>query len=223
MSRTAATGDDTTALKNARLYQGVGPNSYRVRIFMAEKGIEVPLVEVNLMEGGHRKPEFLKLNSLGQVPVLVLADGTVITESIAICRYLEALKPEPALFGTSAAEQGKVEMWDRRMEIVVFGTIGNVALHTSEFFKDRLTQFPAFGEAERLAAPQKWRWLDRELADGRPWLAGDFAVADITGAVASWVGAFFNAEMPDDVPNVRRWLDRVKARPSWKAAAHPDG
>jgi glutathione S-transferase len=222
MTETAATGD-LAALKGAKLHQGIGPNSYRVRIFMAEKGITVPLVEVNLMEGGHKKPEFLKLNSLGQVPVLTLADGTVITESMAICRYLEALKPEPALFGRTAAEKGKVEMWDRRMEIVVFGTIGNVALHTSEFFKDRLTQFPAFGETERLAVPEKWRWLDRELSDGREYLAGAFSVADITGAIASWIGAFFKADMPDDVPNVRRWLDRVKARPSWKAAAHPDG
>ena len=87
-----------------RLHCGIGPNSYRVRIFMAEKGIDVPRIDVDFTKGEHRSAEFLKLNSLGQIPVLVLDDGTVITESVAICRYLEGLHPQPALFGTDAVE-----------------------------------------------------------------------------------------------------------------------
>jgi glutathione S-transferase len=201
-----------------RLYQGDGPNSYRVRIFMAEKGVDVPMVPISFKKMEHRTPEFLKLNSLGQIPVLVLGDGTVITESVAICRYLEELHPSPALFGTGAVERAKVEMWNRRVEIEIFGTIGDVALHSEPFFKDRLVQFPAFAETQRKAVPKKWAWLDRELADGRPFLAGEnFSVADVTGGVASWLGGVFGMEMPAELPRVRRWSERVKARPSWNA------
>ena len=142
----------------------------------------MPQVRIDFAKGEHRSAEFLKLNSLGQIPVLVLDDGTVITESVAICRYFEALHPSPALFGADAVSAGKVEMWNRRAEFEIFGTIGNVALHTAELFKERLVQFPAFADTQREAVPAKWAWLDRELDDGRAFLAGaDFSVADITG------------------------------------------
>ncbi|TIM29549.1 MAG: glutathione S-transferase family protein [Mesorhizobium sp.] len=201
-----------------KLYCGIGPNSYRVRIFMAEKGIDVPRVDVDLTKGEHKSPQFLELNSLGQIPVLVLDDGTVITESIAICRYLEALHPTPALFGSDAVSQGKVEMWNRRAEIEIFGTIGSIALHSDPMFAERLVQFPAFAETQREAVPAKWAWLDREIADGRPFIAGDqYSVADITAAVAAWLGAFFGADIPDSLVNVHHWLDRVQKRPSWNA------
>jgi glutathione S-transferase len=204
--------------KGMRLYCGDGPNSYRVRIFTAEKGIEVPQVRIDFAKGEHRSAEFLKLNSLGQIPVLVHDDGTVITESVAICRYFETLHPSPALFGADAVSAGKVEMWNRRAEIEIFGTIGNVALHTAELFKERLVQFPAFADAQREAVPAKWAWLDRELDDGRAFLAGaDFSVADITGAVAAWLGGAFGTEIPASLLNVHRWLGRVQARPSWSA------
>ena len=113
---------------------------------------------------------------------------------------------------------GKVEMWNRRAEIEIFGTIGNVALHTAELFKERLVQFPAFADTQREAVPAKWAWLDRELDDGRAFLAGaDFSVADITGAVAAWLGGAFGTEIPASLLNVHRWLGRVQARPSWSA------
>lgn len=202
-----------------KLYHGMGPNSYRVRIFMAEKGIDVPRAEVDIMKGEHKSPRFLKLNSLGHIPVLELDDGTVITESIAICRYFEELHPEPALFGTGALGRAKVEMWNRRAELEVMVTVGDYAFHTQEFFKDRLPQFPEFGEAQRRNAPNKWRWLDREMADGRPFLAGDeFSVADITAGVAAWLCGVFDIEVPKDLQHVGRWLERVHARPSWNAA-----
>jgi glutathione S-transferase len=201
-----------------RLYQGDGPNSYRVRIFMAEKGVTLPLARVDFAKMEHKAPEFLKLNSLGQIPVLVLDDGTVITESVAICRWLEELHPSPPLFGEGAVERAKVEMWNRRVEIEIMGTIGNVALHSDAFFKERLTQFPAFAETERKAVPRKWAWLHRELADGRPFLAGErFSIADITGAVTAWLGDAFGMERPAELANVRRWLERVQSRPSWNA------
>lgn len=204
-------------LTNAgRLHCGIGPNSYRVRIFMAEKGIDLPRVEVDLMTGEHRRSDFLRLNSLGQIPVLELDDGSVITESIAICRYLDALEPEPPLFGAGPKERGLVEMWNRRAEIELFGTVGNIALHSHAMFANRLTQFPAFAETERAAAPRKWAWLEREMADGRPFLAGEhFSVADITAAVVSWLGNFFGVPVPPSLPRVEAWLERVGSRPSW--------
>lgn len=202
-----------------KLYCGIGPNSYRVRIFLSEKGIDVPRQEVDLLKGEHKSPEFLKLNSLGHIPVLALDDGTVITESMAICRYFEELHPEPALFGTDAVSRAKVEMWNRRAEMEVMGTVGDYAFHTQEFFKDRLPQYPAFGEARKLQAPRKWEWLDREMADGRPFLAGDFfSVADITGAVVAWLGEVFEIERPTSLKNVNRWLERVRSRPRWLAS-----
>lgn len=201
-----------------KLYQGMGPNSYRVRIFMAEKGIELPMVDVDFSKAEHRAPAFLALNSLGQIPVLELDDGAVITESVAICRYIEETHHEPQLFGSDAVSRARVEMWNRRAELVIFGTIGNVALHSDAFFKERLTQFPAFAETERQAVPKKWAWLDRELADGRAFLAGEtFSIADITAGVCAWLGDVFGMEVPGDLANVQRWLERVRARPSFAA------
>jgi glutathione S-transferase len=109
-------------------------------------------------------------------------------------------------------------MWNRRAELVIFATIGNVAVHSDAFFKDRLTQFPAFAETERQAVPKKWAWLDRELADGRPFLAGDsFSIADITAGVCGWLGEVFGMEIPHSLQNVQRWNERVRTRPSWNA------
>jgi glutathione S-transferase len=205
-------------LDGVKLYWGIGPNSYRVRIFMAEKGIDLPREAVDITIGEHKTSEFRAMNSLAQIPVLKLADGSVITESVAICRYLEEIVPRPPLFGSDAASKGKVEMWNRRVELEIFGTIGNVALHTDEMFKDRIAQFPAFAETQRLAVPAKWAWLDREMADGRNFIAGDnFSVADITAGVAGWLGDFFGMEIPQHLANVRRWNDRVRTRPSWDA------
>ena len=211
-------GGSAQRQKGMRLYQGDGPNSYRVRIFLAEKGSEVPLVRVDFAKEEHRAPEFLKLNSLGQIPVLLLDNGTVITESVAICRYFEELHPTPALFGATAVERAMVEMWNRRIEIEVFGTIGSVPLHSDPFFKDRLVQFPAFAETQRAAAPKKWAWVDREMDDGRPFIAGDrFSIADISAAVAGWTGEIFGMPIPEGLPNVNRWNERVRNRPSWDA------
>ncbi|WP_119388183.1 glutathione S-transferase family protein [Taklimakanibacter lacteus] len=201
-----------------KLYVAPGPNSYRVRIFMAEKGIELPLVELDYGKREHKSPEFLKLNSLGQVPVLVLDDGTIVTESVAICRVLEDLHPSPSLFGSDHRSKGLIDMWNRRMENEVFATIGNVTLHTNEFFKERLIQVPAFAEAQRKMIPTKWAWLDREISDGRPFLAGDhFSIADISGMVTLWLSEVFSFEVPSNLAHVQRWNERLRRRPSWNA------
>lgn len=201
-----------------KLYNAGAPNPRRVRIFLAEKGIEVPLVNVDIQGGASRTPEFLKLNSLGETPVLELDDGRIITESVAICRYFEAIHPQPALFGGDAVEQAQVEMWNRRMEIQLMGTVGDVARHTFEFFASRIRQLPDYAAAQRAAVPQKWAWLDTELADGRPFVAGKrFSVADITGMTALLIGDFLEIPVPADLQNVGRWAAAVRGRPSWDA------
>ena len=197
----------------------LAPNPRRVRWFMAEKGIEdIEVITLNLIEGTHKQPEYLEKAGLPNVPMLEMDDGTCITESVAICRYLEAVHPTPPLFGSDPASKGKIEMWNRRMENEVFATIGNVTLHTNEFFKERVIQVPAFAEAQRKMIPGKWAWLDREMNDGRPYLAGDeFSMADISGMVTLWLSEVFSYEVPADLPNVQRWNERLRQRPSWNA------
>ncbi len=205
-------------LSGLKLYQGVGPNSYRVRIFLAEKNMTVPLEHIDFAKGEHRSPAFLKLNSLGQIPVLVFDDGAVITESVAICRTLEALRPATPLFGTDSRTIGRIEMWNRRIEWEIFATIGSVPLHSDPFFKERVAQVPAFAETQRAAVPGKWAWLDSEMADGRPYVAGNqFSFADINGMVAAWLGDVFGMPIPNGLEHVGAWSERVRARPSWNA------
>jgi glutathione S-transferase len=201
-----------------KLYSGPAPNPRRVRIFLAEKAIDIPRVDLDLLAGENRTPEFRKLNSLGQVPVLELDDGSVIAESLAICRYLEELHPDPSLFGSTPRDRARIEMWNGRMTNELFLRIGNVALNTLPLFASRRTQVAAFADAERLVVTEKWAWLDTELSDGRTFIAGDsFSVADITGMVASMLGEMLKIELPATLTNVRRWGDRVRARPSWSA------
>ena len=202
-----------------KLYNAApAPNPRRVRIFLAEKGIDIPRVDLDLLAGENRTPEFRKLNSLGQVPVLELDDGGVITESMAICRYIEELHPDPSLFGTDVRDRARIEMWNGRMTNEIYLRIGNVALNTMPFFATRRTQVPAFAEAERQVVPAKWAWLDSELADGRRFIAGDdFSVADLTGMAASLLGELLEIRIPDSLTNVRRWDERVRARSSWSA------
>ncbi len=199
-----------------KLYDGGAPSPRRVRIFIAEKGLDIPKVELDLTLGDNRHPDFLKLNSLGQVPLLELDDGTAISESIAICRYLEELHPEPALFGRSAIERAHVEMWNRRMENEILGTLANVAMHTLPYFKDKGTQVPAFAEAQREVARAKWAWLDGELSDGRAFVAGTvFSIADITGMAASMVAEFVDLKPDDGLRYVRVWEEALRSRHSW--------
>jgi len=201
-----------------KLYNAAAPNPRRVRIFLAEKGLEIPMTDVDIMAGGSRTPEFLARNSLGECPVLELDNGTCIAESIAICRYLEALHPTPALFGTTPEEIGRIEMWNRRLELKLSDALGTIALHTFDFFADRVKQVPAMAEAGRERSIRLLNWLDGELADGRPWVAGDdFSVADITGMTAMLLSDFTRVAIPDTATHVARWNAALRARPSWNA------
>jgi glutathione S-transferase len=195
------------------------PNPRRVRIFLREKGLDVPMVSVSLAKGEHKRPEFLALNSLGQVPVLELADGSTLTESVSICRWLEEQQPEPPLFGASAVERARIDMWLRRIELRVTQPLGMVWVHahpfTAAFMKTQgRRQFRDFGEHNLELFANACRWLDGEI-DGRPFLAGDrYSIADIVAQTTFDLGAAVGIDLPADCGRVRDWYSRVSARPS---------
>lgn len=194
-----------------------GMNPRRVRIFLAEKGIEVPMVDVDMMKGENATPEFLALNPLGKLPVLELDDGTILTESMAICRYFEELHPEPPLFGRDALERAKVEMWNRRMELEIAYPMTQVFQHGYEFWKGRITQVPAFGEVCREKLRDRMNWLDGELAD-RNYFAGDsYTVADITAQCGLLMGKAVDMRIPETLANLSRWYESVVSRPTARA------
>jgi glutathione S-transferase len=199
-----------------KLYNGLSPNGARVSAFLIEKDVSIPTIDVSVLEGETRAPEFRKINSLGQVPVLELDDGTIITESVAICRYLELLHPAPALFGEGPIEQAKIEMWNRRMERHIFDTVGNVGMHEMPLFANQIEQIPEYAASLRRRFVKKLSWLDSEMADGRPFIVGDtFSVADITGMAALMVCHFIDETVPAEFKRVKEWEEKMHARPSW--------
>jgi glutathione S-transferase len=190
------------------------PNPRRVRIFLAEKGITVPFEEKILDKDLHT-PEFTRLNPLQRVPVLVLDDGTVISETIAICRYFEELKPEPALFGTGAVGRAQVEMWNRRAELNLFFHVAQTFRHLHPSMASlEVPQVPAWGEANRAKTLPVLEMLDARLAESR-FLAGEaHSVADITALVAIDFMRPARIERPARLTNLARWHAEVSARPS---------
>jgi glutathione S-transferase len=194
------------------------PNPRRVRIFLAEKGIEVPFEEVDLMKGELKTPEFTELNWFQRVPVLVLDDGTAIAETVAICRYFEETKPEPALFGSGALGRATVEMWNRRVELGLFLSVAQAFRHLHPAMAHlEVPQVAAWGEANKPKALDILGHLDRELA-GRRFIAGEaFSIADITTLVAIDFMKPARIQRPPELENLNRWYQEVSSRPSAKA------
>jgi len=201
-----------------KLYDfGVAPNPRRVRIFLAEKGVEVPTVTVNIAKAENREPAFLAVNPLGTLPVLELDDGRRLTESVAICRYIEVQHPEPPLMGVDPEDCAWVEMWSRRMEIELLFPIAQTFRNTHAFWAGRVRQVPEWGEVCREKSEQRLAWLDAELAD-RPWVAGErFTVADITALVSIDFGRVADIRIAPAQKNLQRWYEAVSTRPSAQA------
>ena len=193
------------------------PNPRRVRVFLAEKGIQVPLEEVDIVKAVNRQAEFRKKNPLAGVPVLELDDGTCIAESVSICRYFEELHPEPPLFGVGTKERALVDMWNRRMEFTVLQPIADSFRQRHEFFKGRIRQCPEYAEVQRHNAEDSLAWLESELANRR-YIAGDsFTIADITAMVAIDFGRISKIAIQPEQKNLARWHAEVSTRPSAKA------
>ena len=194
------------------------PNPRRTRIFLAEKGITVPTEQVDIMAKQHKMPEYAAINPLQRMPALMLDDGTVITESIAICRYFEVLQPEPPLFGVGAKEIALVEMWNRRVELGLFFPVAQVFRHTHPAMRElEVPQVPDWAEANKPRIIEFLHVLDGELKNTR-FIAGDrYTVADITALCAVDFMKPAKVVVPDDCTNVKRWHADVSARPSAKA------
>jgi glutathione S-transferase len=190
------------------------PNPRRVRIFLAEKGIDLPETRVDMMKREHKSEEFRAKNTLGQIPTLELDDGTCISETVAICRYFDETHPKPPMFGTTPVEKAMVDMWIRRIEFMVMTPVGNFWRHAHPRTAALLTQFKDFGESNRATYQGAQKWLNREL-EGKSFLAGEtYTMADIcllsTVDFAGWIGL----PLEDEFTNLKAWHDRVTARPS---------
>jgi len=195
------------------------PNPRRVRIFVAEKGLEVSFEQIDLLGGEHRADWFQRLNPYAGVPVLLLDDGTALSETMAICRYLEALELEPALFGREPLEAAQVEMWNRRMEFSIFFPVATVFRHTHPRMAALETpQIPEWAEANRARAENGLRLLNDRLGDSAFVTGNTFTVADITAYVAIGMMKLARLDWPDGLDHLARWYETVTARPSVEQA-----
>ncbi len=202
-----------------KLYDGGrAPNPRRVRIFLAEKGLSIPLVPVDMAAMGHRSNEITSLNPLQRLPVLELDNGSVITESVAICRYFEELHPQPPLFGEGALGKALVEMWNRRVELNFMAPVTSAFRHTHPAMVEwEVPQIPQWGEANRPKAIGFMAVLDEQLATSA-FIAGDqFSIADITLLVSVDFLKPAKIVMPEEFVNLKRWHEVVSNRPSAKA------
>jgi glutathione S-transferase len=199
-----------------RLYNSPhAPNARRVRIYLAEKGLAVPLVAVDLAKLEQRADAYCAVNPFQTIPALELDDGSILSESIAICRYFEELHPSPALFGTTPRERAEVEMWQRLAELQLFFTIAQTFRHTHPAMREMENpQVPQWAEVNRARALKAMRRFDAALASRR-FLAGErFSVADITGLVALDFAKPARIAIPEEFVHLRRWRDELAARPS---------
>ena len=195
------------------------PNPRRVRWVMAEKGVEdVQLIEVDIMAGEHRTPEYRAKVGVPHVPALELEDGTTFSESIAICRFLESIYPEPNLFGRDAREQAVIEMWTRRCEFYLANPIMLNVRHSHPALAAlEATQVPQVAQYNKLGAEKFMRTLDRRLADNEFVVADRFTLADVVAVVGLDFARLIKYRPPEEFTHLARWLDASRARPAAKA------
>lgn len=201
-----------------KLYDYVhAPNPRKVRIYLAEKGISVPMQQVDLGKGEQRSPEFLKINPLGGVPVFELDDGTLIPESLAIIEYFEERYPTPPLTGTDPISRAKIRAYERRCEQGVLNQAATIFQHTSPFFAGRVDQTPKVAEIAHNNLTTRLAWLNDELKN-REWVAGgNLSIADITLLVGIGWAKVAKYDLDPALTNVTRWYEKMKERPSANA------
>jgi len=200
------------------------PSPRRVRIFMAEKGIEIETVQIDLGSGEQFGDAFREINPDCVVPALQLDDGSCISEVLAICHYLEAKHPEPALLGTTDEERARVLMWNSKVEQQGLWAVADAFRNAAKGLKDRAAtglvgypQIPELAERGRSRVEQFFRWLDDRLADNE-FVAGDrYSIADISAMVVVDFSAWIKLSVPEDATNTLRWYESVSARPSAQA------
>ena len=194
------------------------PNPRRVRWFMAEKGIDdIEVVDIDIFGGQHRTPEYLSKAGLPNVPALEMDNGQTITESVAICRYLESVYPEPNLFGEDACEAAVVEMWMRRAEMMVATPLMMLVRHSHPALAAIETQVPEIAAGNRAMAEKGLRMLDRRLAESEFIACDRVTIADILAATGLDFARMARFRPDPELVNVKRWLDGMMARPAAKA------
>ena len=200
-----------------RLYTSkYAPNPRRVRVFLSEKGLSIPFVDVDIAKLEQKSPEFSAINPFQTVPALELDDGEILCESIAICRYLEDLHPEPNLFGLGARERAEIEMWQRRLELYLFFPVAQAYRHSHPAAKtlELPQQLPEWAEINRGRVLEVFARVDAVL-DSRRFIAGErFSVADITGLCALDFTKPARITIPKDLVNLQRWREEISSRPS---------
>lgn len=196
-----------------KLHNSIGPNPRVVRIFLAEKGIEVPLVQVDLMSGENRREPYLSKNPAGQLPCLELDDGSFLAEITAICEYLEEKQPEPALIGRSAEERAATRMWVRRIDLNIVEPMANGFRYAEglALFKDRMRTIPQAADDLKAIGREKLAWLDAQMSG--PWIAGDrYTLADILLFGFLEFGAQVGQKLDEKLLKLNDWYGRVAAR-----------
>lgn len=193
----------------------LAPNPRRVRWVMAEKAItDVEVETLNLIEGRHKTPDYLGKAGLAHVPMLELDDGTCITESVAICRYLESRYPEPNLFGRDPKETAVIEMWTRRAEMLVATPMMLGVRHTHPALAALEQQEPAVADYNLRSGGKGLEFLDRRLGESE-WIAGDrITIADIVAFIGIEFGRLIKFKPPEELGNLNRWMEAMRARPA---------
>lgn len=207
--------------KTMKLFNSIGPNPRVVRMFVAEKGIDLPMHDVDLMSAENRQPEYVKLNPTGTTPALELDNGDVVSEIIPICEYLEEHNPQPALIGETPEQRVESRMWTRRIDLnlVLPMTLGFRYGEGKDFFKDRVMVIPEASEGMKALAQNQMQWLDQQM-EGKRFVCGDrFTLADILLFSFLDFGSQVGQSVPEELEQLQRWFDDVKQRPSVEASA----
>lgn len=193
----------------------VAPNPRRVRIFLAEKGInDLEFVEMDVQAGANLTEEFKRKSPMTKIPVLELDDGTCISETVAICRYFEETHPKPSLMGKTAVEKAQIEMWQRLCDFYFMMPTGMCFQHVSGYFKDRMNPVKEWGEECRTKIFEFMDLLDQHL-ESNEYVAGNtFSIADITALCTMDFNKVNSIRVSDQHPNLKRWYDQVSSRPS---------
>ena len=193
------------------------PNPRRVRMFLAEKGVSAQYIQVDLKGGQNLTPEMLSKNPMGKLPILELDDGTCISESDAICAYIEAAYPNPPLLGKTALEKGLVAMWQRRVDLCLMLPVVHCFQHTTGYFSDRMTPVADYGVVAGKDAIKFWDVLDTHLSES-PYIGGEqFSIADIIALCAIDFARVVKIRIGEQHTHLQRWYEQVSERPSAKA------
>jgi glutathione S-transferase len=202
-----------------KFYNSIGPNPRAVRMFIAEKGLNVPMVEVDLMKAENRQDAYKQKNAAGQMPCLELDDGSTVSEITAICEYLEETNPKPALFGTTAKERAETRQWTRRIDLNIVEPMANGFRYSQglPLFKDRIPTAPEAADGLKRISQDRMLWLDKMVA-GRQWICGDrFSYADIHLFAFLDFGKQVGQPLNPEATTLSAMYARAKDRPSAKA------